>query len=92
MARPNTVGPASVRAEISVTPGTVTAGTAKVLTVTVPGAKVGQPVVGWAPSLETNLNLGAAWASAANTVKVRVTNPTAADIVGAAQNFYFVQF
>lgn len=74
---------------ITADPGNILAATSLELTLTISGARVGDMVIINAPSLEANLNLGPAWVSATNTVKVRITNPTVGAIDPASQSFNY---
>jgi hypothetical protein len=74
----------------SVTPGSITNVTATKVSVTVPGSVPGMFFIVAAPDLENNLAIADAYCSAAGTVVVRVVNPTAAPIVGAAQIWYVI--
>lgn len=91
MARPKTVNPGLIWKDLTVNPGNVTAATALDVTATVTGLRVGYPVLLWAPSLEDNVSLSNAHCSAANTLKFRLGNLTAADINPASQTMYVVQ-
>jgi len=91
MARPKMVGPGVVFAEVTIDPGSVAANVTLDVTATVKGLKKGHPVLVWAPSLEANLNISNAHCSAANTVKFRLGNHTAAPIDPASQAFSIVQ-
>ena len=78
MARPKTVGPPVLTAEVTIDPGAVTNATGLDITATVNGLRKGHPVVVWATALEDNLTICNAHASAANTLKFRLLNPSAA--------------
>jgi len=72
----------------------ITAATSAEQTVTVKGLRIGYPCLVWPTggSFEANANIGAAWCSAKDTLKFRVTNPTAGAIDPASQTFAVVQF
>lgn len=92
MARPKMVRSGLVFEAFTIDIASIAAVTSPEQTVTINGLQKGYPVIVWAPSLEANLNLGNAYCSAANTLKFRVTNPTAGAIDPASQTMYCVQF
>lgn len=70
-------------------PANITAATSLDHSLTIPGVLPGDLVFVTAPSLEANLTMSMAWVSAANTVKVRICNPTAGAINPASQTFNY---
>jgi hypothetical protein len=81
-----------VSAEVTIDPGSVTNATGLDITATVKGLRKGYPVLVWAVSLEDNLTICNPHCSAANTLKFRLLNPSAAPIDPASQAFMVVQF
>lgn len=73
-------------ASYAVAPGTVNAGIATDVSITITGARVGDVFL-VAPhlSLETGLIFGGAFVSANDTVKIRVANVTVGNIVAASR-------
>lgn len=70
-------------------PANIAAATSLDHSLTISGVLPGDLVFVTAPSLEANLTLGQAWVSAANTVKVRICNPTVGAINPASQAFNY---
>ena len=70
-------------------PANITAATVLEHTLTIPGVQPGDLVFVTAPSLEANLIMSEPWVTAANTVKVRIANPTAGAINPASQTFNY---
>lgn len=78
---------------VSVNPGTLAAGAELDISVTISGVAAGDIVQLMPPdaAMETGLGIVAVWVSAANTVKIRVTNLNAvAALVGGAQNWTYL--
>jgi hypothetical protein len=78
---------------VSVDPPSIPAGQAANVNVTVPGVAVGDDVLAIPPdTLEAGLVPQAASVPAADTIRVRLYNPTAAAIDGAARTWRFIIF
>ena|ERR1700722_15556047 len=76
---------------VSITPGSVLTQTSYTTTVSIPGVQVGDIVLAVPPAaLEAGYVIGQPYVSAANTVTMVVSNPTAGTIVGAARNWNFL--
>lgn len=71
--------------ELTATPAVVSALTVADQTFTVPGLRPSMNVVVNFAALDTNLVFSHAWVSAVNTLKVRLMNPTVADITPVSQ-------
>lgn len=91
MARPRSISAVLVASDVTIDPGSVTNATCLDVTATVKGLRPGVPVVVWAEALTTNVGLCNAHCSAADTLKFRLINPTAAPIDPASQTFRVVQ-
>ena len=91
MARPNSICEVIVASDVTIDPGSVGAAAGLDVTATVGGLRTGYPVSVWAESLEADLVICNAHCSAANTLKFRLVNPTAAPIDPASQTFRVVQ-
>lgn len=81
--------PTKISGQITTDPANISAASVLKHSMTIPGVKVGDVVFVQAPSLENNLSLGDAYVSAANTVIVRIINPTAGAINPASQTFFY---
>lgn len=80
-------------AAVAVDPANATAVTAVDTDVTVPGVKVGDLVIAIPPAtLEAGLAPQTATVTAANTVRVRITNASAGAINGASLTWTFLVF
>lgn len=75
---------------VSITPAQSNAVTAVAQTFTVPGAKVGDAVIVNPVSNATNISVGGAYVSAANTVSVQFVNPTAGALTAPAGVYKFI--
>ncbi len=78
--------------EVTVNPASIAAASVGETSVTVPGIKTDMIVAVQADALEANLILGQPRVTAANTVAIRIANPTAAPIDPASQTFKFIGF
>jgi hypothetical protein len=79
------------RRTVSVDPPSIAAGAASNVDVTVRGVAVGDDVIAIPPdTLEAGLVLQGATVSAADTVRLRLYNPTAAAIDGAARTWTLI--
>ena len=76
--------------EVTQNPADVIAGAVNTESFTVTGVQPDHWIQVMAPSLEAGLVLCQAWCDVANTVKVRIANPTVNPITTASQVFYFM--
>jgi hypothetical protein len=75
---------------VSVNPGSLATLTSEDVTVTITGAASGDIVImNPNASLESTLAFGGAYVSAANTVKVRISNVSSGTVDGAALNWTY---
>lgn len=89
----NIKGIRKVTANVTPTGNSVAAGAVDVQTVTVTGAAVGDFIIPVQPAnLEAGLVVSAPYVSSANTVTVRIANPTAAPITTAVKAWTFLWF
>lgn len=78
---------------VSVNPASIAAASTGDTTVTITGVASGDVVVMNPPdALEAGLAFGGCWVSAADSVKVRLVNPTAGAVDGAARNWTYAVF
>ena len=78
-------------AAVSITPGAVLTQTSYTTTVSIPGIRAGDLVFAVPPAaLEAGYVIGQPYVSAADTITVVVSNPTALTITGAARNWNFL--
>ncbi len=94
MSRPKATFNAVVFSEFTLNAASIAAATSAEQSVTVAGLRKGYPCIVWPSggSFEANLNIGQAWCSAKDTLKFRITNPTASPIDPASQTDCVVQF
>ena len=75
---------------IAVNPGSLTTLTSEDVSVTITGAATGDVVIMNPPStLESSLAVGGAYVSAADTVKVRISNVSSGTVDGASATFTY---
>ena len=92
MAKPKTTFAPLVAADVTINAAEVTNATTLAVTATVKGLRVGYPVLVWGPSLEADLVITNAYASAKDELTFSLGNISAAPINPASQVFKVVQF
>ena len=80
-----------VKGTVSVTLAATTAAAEEDVSLTVSGATVGDTVILTPPdaAMETGVAVLAAWVSAANTIKVRISNVSGSTLTGSTTNWAY---